>query len=102
MEPLYYQPKGDPLPHAITVEVIQEEGSGLVFMVSSDGEQIGEVDVEILGGESGFVTGVGPGEKINNGYLRPASFAIASCIRESHPLFRRLYDVEDNPITPGH
>lgn len=102
MEPLLYQPDGDPFAHVITAELVQEEGSGLIFAVSSDGETIGEVDVDLVSPETGFVSGVGPGEKINNGYLRPASFAIAACLGERNPDFRMLYDFNDEPITLTH
>lgn len=100
MEPLKYQPEGDPVSHEITAEVIGEEGCGMTFLVRSDGAEIGEVDVELLADASGFVSGVGPGEKINNGYLRPASFAIASCLKERNPAFRELYDLNDQLLAP--
>jgi hypothetical protein len=101
MEPQFYQPEGDPSVHEITAEIVQEEGSGLIFEVRSDGETIGEVDVDLLSSELGFVTGVGPGEKINNGYLRPASFVIASCLADRHPGVK-LFDINDEPIGPLH
>lgn len=100
MEPLIYQPEGDTVPHEITAEIRDADDNGLIFVVRSDGEEIGEVDVELLHEDFGFVTGVGPGEKINNGYLRPASMAIAECLLEGHPKFQ-LYDLNNEPITPA-
>jgi len=103
MEPLLYKPEGDPLTHEITAELVSEEGTGLIFLVRSDGEAIGEVDVEMRSEElMGYVSGVGPGEKINNGYLRPASFVILSCLTDRNPLFERLYDVDNEPLEPTH
>jgi hypothetical protein len=96
----YHQPEGDPFQHEITAELAQDEGIGLTFVVSSDGEAIGEVDVDILPEGRGFISGVGPGEKINNGYLKPASFVIASCLRDRDPKFSGLYDINDELISP--
>ena len=98
MEPLIYQPEGDAYPHEITADVLLEADGGITFIVRSDGEEIGEVDVEILHEDMGFVSGVGPGERINNGYLRPASMAIAACLHERDPRFRELFDINNEPI----
>lgn len=100
MEPLLYQPDGDPLAHEITAEIIEEEdnGSALIFLVKSDGERVGEVDVWILNNGEGFISGVSEEEKINNGYLRPASLAITACLREINPAFKDLVSTEDQLI----
>jgi hypothetical protein len=98
MQPRYYQPEGDPSAHEITAELVQEEGFGLMFRVAADGEEIGEVDVDLLPDGSGFISGVGPGEKINNGYLNAASLVIASCLKDRDPNFITLYDINDEPL----
>lgn len=101
MEPLLYQPEGEPFPHQITADVILEGDGGLTFIIRSDGEDIGEVDVEMPHADWGFVSGVSPGEKINNGYLRPATLAIAACLYERNHEFRELFDVNDEHVTPA-
>lgn len=93
-----YQPDGDS-PHEITAEVAEEEGEAFIFRIQSDGEEIGEVDVELLSPEAGFISGVGPGEKINNGYLRPASLAIATCLKGEFPQLRNLFDFNNELIS---
>jgi hypothetical protein len=100
MEPLLYQPDGDPIPHEITAEVIEEEagGSALIFSVKSDGEKIGEVDVWLQGNGEGFISGVSEEEKINNGYLRPAAFVIAACLHERNPAFKNFIQTENQLI----
>lgn len=99
MKPLYYQPEGDPVRHELTAEVTLEEGGGLTFIVKSDGEEIGEVDVEVLSDKLAFISGVGPGEKINNGYLGPASLAVLSCMREEFYFDRlQLFDIDNQPL----
>jgi len=98
MTPQLYQPEGDPSPHVITAEVVEDLGGGLLFLVRSDGKEIGEVDVDRAGDHTAFISGVGPGEHINNGYLRPASFVIASCMLDQDPEFKTLYDINDEPL----
>jgi len=99
MEAILYQPEGDPIPHEVTAEVADEDGSGLIFRIRSDGEEIGEVDVELLSHETGFVSGVGPGERINNGYLAPATLAIQACLEGKYPKFRNLFDIDNELLT---
>lgn len=82
MEPIHYQPEGDPISHSITAEVVAIDGIGLTFRIRSDGEEIGEIDLEELPSQVAFISGVGPGEKINNGYLKPASQAVKACLGE--------------------
>lgn len=82
MEPIKFQPESDPISHSITAELIAIDGIGLTFRIRSDGEDIGEIDLEELPNQIAFISGVGPGEKINNGYLRPASQAVKACLRE--------------------
>jgi len=101
MEPIVYHPEGDPFPHHIVAEVVEAEGSGLVCSINSDGEEIGQVDVELLDEQHGFISGIGPGKKINNGFLQPASLAIAACLGERDPRFKVLYDINDDPIGPS-
>ena len=101
MTPRLYQPEGDPTPHLITAELVEDLGGGLLFLVLSDGMEIGEVDVDRAGKHSAFISGVGPGEKINNGYLRPASLVIASCMADVDPKFETLYDIYDEPLQPS-
>lgn len=100
MEPLIYHPESDPFPHQIIAELALDEGRGMTFRIKSDGEDIGEVDLEVVSDYEGFISGVGPGEKINNGYLRPASLAILACLREDYLGFNRfqLFDIEDQPV----
>lgn len=99
MEPLHYQPEGDPIAHQITAELAMHEGTGLTFRVRSDGEEIGELDVELISDKLGFLSGVGQGEKLNNGYLGPASLAVLACMREDYYFFHlQLFDIEDQPL----
>jgi hypothetical protein len=89
-ESIIYQPEGDLSPHEITADVLEDEGNALTFSVKSDGEAIGEVDVYLSSVEKGFISGVGPGDKINNGYLRPASLVIAACMQNRDFRFTKL------------
>lgn len=101
MEPLHYQPEGDPIAHQITAEQVLVEGNGRNFKIRSDGEEIGDIDVELASDELGFITGIGPRERkrINNGYLGPASLAVLACLREDHNFDRlKLFDIEDQPL----
>jgi hypothetical protein len=99
MEPLHYQPEGDPIAHQITAELVLDEESALTFRVMSDGEEIGEVDVQLISDKLAFVSGVGIGEKINNGYLVPASLAVRACLREDYFSDRlELFDIDDQLI----
>jgi hypothetical protein len=99
VEPLLYQPEGDPIVHQISAELALHEGMGLTFKIRSDGEEIGEIDVELASDEIGFISGNGPGEAINNGYLTPASLAVLSCLREDHCFDRiQLFDIDDQPL----
>lgn len=102
MEAFQYQPDGETVAHEITAEILTEDRNGAVFNVRSDGEVIGEVDVDLLSKTAGFVSAVGPGEKINNGYLRPACFAIVACIAEHHPDFKGIYSIDDEVILNLH
>jgi hypothetical protein len=102
MQPVFYQPEGDPFPHLITAEILDEDPHGAVFLVRSDGEELGEVDIDLLCDERGFVSAVGPGEKINNGYLRPACFAIVNCLAEREKDFEGLYSLDDEVILHLH
>ena len=101
MTPQLYQPEGDSFAHVITAEVVEDLGGGLLFLVMSDGKQIGEIDVDRAGDHSAFISGVGTGEHINNGYLRPASFVIASYMRDLDPEFKTLYDINNEPLKPA-
>ena len=98
MTPQFYQPEGDPVPHKITAELVSEIGWGLLYLVRSDGEEIGEVDVDIAGEHSAFISGIGPGDKINNGYFKPASLVIGSCLKDRDPDFKTLYDFNNEPL----
>jgi hypothetical protein len=99
MEPLPYQPESEPITHQVTAELVLDEGSGLTFRVRSDGEEIGEVDVELISDKLAFVSGVGVGEKINNGYLVMASLAVRTCLREDYFSNRlELIDIDDQLI----
>lgn len=102
MEPYHYQPKGEAASHKITAEVVDEDEHGAVFRIRSDDEEIGEVDLDLLSETAGFVSAVSPGEKINNGYLRPACFVIVSCMAERRPDFQGVYSVDDEVILNLH
>lgn len=105
MEPIIYRREGDPLEHSITAEIVTElecgNGIGLTFRVKDGQEEIDDVDVEVISAETAFISGVGPGEKINNGYLLPASRAIAACMHEDYPTrfgHTSLFGLDDQPI----
>jgi hypothetical protein len=102
MKSVSYQPEGDPSSHEVTAEVLDQDPHGALFSVWADGIEIGEVDIDLLDDERGFVSGVGPGEKINNGYLRPACFAIVACLAEREPKFQGIYDLDEEVILHLH
>ncbi len=101
MEPIKFQPAGETSSHLITAEVAEAENSWITFLIKSDGEGIGDVDIQLISDGSGFICGVGPGERINNGYLSPASLAIAEYMRDGNPDFI-LFDIEDELVTKNN
>jgi hypothetical protein len=79
----------------LQVRIVEESENGLLCMVSLHGEDLGEVDIDIISNESGFISA----EALDKGYLRPASLAIAAFLRERDRPVKELYDIEDQLIT---
>jgi hypothetical protein len=83
---------------SLRAEILREESSSFTFEIFEGDESLGEIDVESLSEESGFISGLGEGEKLNNGYLSAASLAVAEYFKKEVDSFK-LFDIEDKLIT---
>lgn len=83
-------------------EIIEDWNNGRIYEIT-EGEHrelIGDIDVELLASKDksvAFITGLSEHEKINNGYLVPASLAVAACLREEFPGIK-FFNIENEEI----
>lgn len=86
----------------VVATVIEEDGSNITFAVNADGEEIGEIDVE-LESSPPFISGISRGESINNGCLAQAQIAVAACLTQhrfekGQPPLEQLLDLDERPL----
>jgi hypothetical protein len=84
----------------LTAAIIYEDDHSLTFEVRDGDRLIGEIDVELPSDSLGFISGISEQEEINNGYLGPASLAVAEFLRQetSGHQVKTFFGLDNKPL----